>query len=67
VGKLTEIKKLLKILRENGVEEYKSDNLHVKLSERAFLAKPIINNSEFEPKLNQQQETDDEILFHSGV
>ena len=65
VAKLKEISNLLKILRENGVHEFKSGEIHVILGERAFLTKPMIDTSKFEP--NNNQKTDDDDLFYSGV
>lgn len=66
VAKLSEIKKLLKILRENGVEEYKNGDIHVKLGARAFLSKPMIDITEFESK-SKNNNNDEDYLYDSGV
>jgi hypothetical protein len=65
VGKLTDLKKLLKLLRENGVEEYKNGDIHVKLGARAYLTTPMMTIPKFEPEKKQQNDDDD--LFYSGV
>lgn len=68
VGKLSEIKKIMKILRENGVEEYKNGEFYVKLSARAYLSQPMIEISKFETeKTKTKQEQEDDDLFYSGA
>jgi hypothetical protein len=65
VGKLTEIKKILRILRENGVSEYKNGDFYVKLSDRAYLSKPIMD-LKLESKTNSNNVLDEEDLYYSG-
>jgi hypothetical protein len=65
VAKLTEINDILKILRANGVQEFKNEDLHVILGARASLSEPMINTEKFEPPNTNQENEDD--LYHSGV
>jgi hypothetical protein len=64
---LTEVKKILKILRENGVEEFKNGEFYVKLGLRAFLDKPMINTSTKLEKDEQQFTNSEDDLYLSGV
>jgi hypothetical protein len=65
VAKLSEIKKILKVLRENGVSEYKNGDFYVKLDERAFRRSVMVENK-LEPDQNQKQQQEED-LFYSGV
>lgn len=66
VAKLNQLDELLKILRKNGVQEFKNTDLHVILGVRASLVEPMISTSTFEPTKNTDSENEDD-LYHSGA
>jgi hypothetical protein len=64
---------LLLILRQNGVEEFTSGDIHVKFNSRASLQEPLIHNAtdgiKFEPSKDipgTDVPIDDELLFYSA-
>lgn len=71
VGAVNEqdLKTLLSVLRDNGVAKYSSEGVAIEFHERAYLSKPVQDNStqpEETSKPDEKKHDPDEDLFYSS-